>query len=408
MKISDKQNKVWKTITIGDGFKFSGGSQPAKKHFVYQNKPGYIRLLQTRDFKTDDHETYIPEKLANKKCNKDDIIIGRYGPPLFQVFRGKEGAYNVALIKAIPNEKIINKDYAFYFLSQRDLRDYLEGLSQRSGGQTGIEMDKLLKYPLVLPPIDKQKEIVDILSTWDETLYHLDELIFKSKKKRKSANRRLLFGINRLDLDKEKNNYLKSKYFSYPSDWKLVSIANIAQESKERNGHKNITVLSCTKYNGLVDSLDYFGKQVFSDDLSNYKVVKNGEFAYATNHIEEGSIGYQDFIEHGLVSPMYTVFSVNSKLVNSYFLYYLLKTSLFIHIYGNMTSGTVNRRGSLRWKEFSKIKIALPTIREQNQIVEIISHIDEEINLLENKKRLILKQKKGLMQRLLTGKVRLS
>ena len=72
-------------------------------------------------------------------------------------------------------------------------------------------------------------------------------------------------------------------------------------------------MLSCTKYDGLVPSLEYFGKQIYSNDLSTYKIVPLNHFVYATNHIEEGSIGYQSNYGNGLISPMYKVFSTNKN-----------------------------------------------------------------------------------------------
>ena len=66
-------------------------------------------------------------------------MIGRYGPPIFQILRGIEGAYNVALMKAIPHESVI-KDYLYYTLKREDLFKYIELLSQRSSGQTGIDL----------------------------------------------------------------------------------------------------------------------------------------------------------------------------------------------------------------------------------------------------------------------------
>lgn len=79
---------------------FIGGSQPDKKYFEYEPSEDNIRLIQIRDYKTDNYITYIPKKLAKKFCSKEDIMIGRYGPPIFQILEGIEGAYNVALMKA--------------------------------------------------------------------------------------------------------------------------------------------------------------------------------------------------------------------------------------------------------------------------------------------------------------------
>jgi type I restriction enzyme, S subunit len=156
---------------------------------------------------------------------------------------------------------------------------------------------------------------------------------------------------------------------------------------------------------GLVDSLTYFNKQVFSLDTSTYKVVTRGQFAYATNHIEEGSIGYQDVYDKGLVSPMYTVFETNKDMDDSY-LYKVFKSVVYLHIFRANTSSSVDRRGSLRWKEFAKLPIPLPPIEEQKQIAAILTTARQEIDLLKKQAEAYRRQKRGLMQRLLTGEWR--
>jgi len=145
----------WADLNIGDLIKFSGGSHPPQKVFLFEEQVGYVRLIQTRDYRTDNYKTFIPTHLAKKFCNEDDIMIGRYGPPVFQIFRGLNGAYNVALIKASPCNKV-DKNYCYYFLTRPELRLYIESLSQRSGGQTGVEIDKLNDHPFPIPPLHEQ------------------------------------------------------------------------------------------------------------------------------------------------------------------------------------------------------------------------------------------------------------
>ena len=135
----------------------------------------------------------------------------------------------------------------------------------------------------------------------------------------------LLFGSTNSNSDTSK----RTRWFAVPDHWKIVKIGSIAKEVKATNDSgENIPVLSCTKYDGLVNSLEYFGKQVFSLDTSTYKVVSRGQFAYATNHIEEGSIGYQNLHDKGLVSPMYTVFKTDKNIDDGY-LYKVLKTETY-------------------------------------------------------------------------------
>lgn len=158
-----------KKVTIKDVCDFIGGSQPPKKVFISEYKEGYIRLIQTRDYKTDDFLTYIPIDTAKKVCNNQDIIIGRYGPPVFQIFRGLEGAYNVALMKAVPKNNILN-DYLYYFLKQEAIFKYVEKLSLRTGGQTGVDLDSLNQYPVLLPDLPYQERVAKVLKSLDDKI----------------------------------------------------------------------------------------------------------------------------------------------------------------------------------------------------------------------------------------------
>lgn len=146
--------KGFPLLTINDVIKFEGGSQPPKTAFEYTPSPDNIRLIQIRDYKTDDYITYIPKCLARRFCDEDDIMIGRYGPPIFQILKGIKGAYNVALMKAVPLKG--NKEFIRAFLEQKCLLHYLENFARRVAGQDGIQMDKLKSYPFPYPPIEQQ------------------------------------------------------------------------------------------------------------------------------------------------------------------------------------------------------------------------------------------------------------
>ena len=159
----------WMTVSVEDVVKFQGGSQPPRDTFEYQSREGVIRLVQIRDYKSDEFITYIPTDLARRFCDETDVMIGRYGPPIFQILRGIKGAYNVALIKAVPNEERLSKDYLFWFLKQQKLFEAINHLSRRSSGQTGIDMDFLKKYSLSLPPVKVQQLIVNLFDSFEKS-----------------------------------------------------------------------------------------------------------------------------------------------------------------------------------------------------------------------------------------------
>lgn len=154
-------------LRIEDVCGFVGGSQPPKSEFISSPKEGYVRLIQTRDYKTAAFPTYIRSTSTKKFCDANDIMIGRYGPPIFQICRGLTGAYNVALLKAKPQE-CIDREYLYYFLKQDAVFQYVDKLSARTGGQTGVDLVSLNKYPIRLPEdIFDQQKLVSVLSALD-------------------------------------------------------------------------------------------------------------------------------------------------------------------------------------------------------------------------------------------------
>ncbi len=164
-----------------------------------------------------------------------------------------------------------------------------------------------------------------------------------------------------------------------PEDWDVRKLGDFATSVNTRFSEQiNAPILSMTKHKGFVKSLEYFNKQVFSNDISNYKLVTKNNFAYATIHLDEGSIGLLKDFENGYISPMYTVFTVDST-VNHVYLLLLMKTEPYLYKYDALGEGTVNRRKSVKFSELSKLKIPLPLLSEQQKIASILSNIDSQI-----------------------------
>lgn len=393
----------WERREVGENIIFSGGSQPPRDHFISEPKDGYIRLIQIRDYKSDKFATYIPKNLARKFCNADDVMIGRYGPPIFQILRGIEGAYNVALIKATPRPDV-DKDFMFYFLKREPLLRFIESFQQRTSGQTGIEMDMLKAYPMPLPPLTEQKKIAEILSTWDQAITLTERLLENSQQRKKGLMQQLLTGKRRLVKSNTKLTTKKTKTGELPGDWAYPKIAQICHQVTDKNIYdQQYPVLACSKHYGFVDSLKYFKKRVYSEDLTGYRVIPRGCIGFPANHVEEGSIGLQNLYDYGLVSPIYVVARPDSQKVNADYLYALLKTDHYRQIFSAATNASVDRRGSLRWKEFSQIHVPLPPLSEQSQIAEVLNLATKEITKLETDIDLLKQEKKALMQQLLTG-----
>lgn len=150
----------WQEYTFSDVVKIIGGSQPPKAEFKYEEQDGYIRLIQIRDYRSDNYKVFIPLTRAKRFVEKNDVMIGRYGPPIFQILRGLEGAYNVALMKAVPKAEVLDNDYLYWFLKNYKLYNFIEAGSDRTAGQSGVNKKHLESYPVILPPIHEQQEIV--------------------------------------------------------------------------------------------------------------------------------------------------------------------------------------------------------------------------------------------------------
>lgn len=137
---------------------------------------------------------------------------------------------------------------------------------------------------------------------------------------------------------------------------------------------EGLPVYSVTKHEGFVPSAEYFKKQVFSRNTSGYTVVRQGQFAYATIHLDEGSIGYAP--EDCVVSPMYTAFAIDERLVDRRYFYRLVKSPDMIARYGTLGNGTVHRRRSISLERFADLSIALPPLDEQRRIAAILDKAD--------------------------------
>lgn len=157
----------------------------------------------------------------------------------------------------------------------------------------------------------------------------------------------------------------------------MVRLGDLVVTSGRKAGAAgtDLPVYSVTKHRGFVPSLEYFKKQVFSRDLSNYSRVESGEFAYATIHLDEGSIGIAG--TECLISPMYTIFKVmkGAKVHAPYLLRYL-KSPRALTEYSRLGKGSVHRRRSISFAALSQMSVPLPPLEEQRRIATTLDQAD--------------------------------
>jgi type I restriction enzyme S subunit len=117
----------WEVKRLGDLFDFVGGSQPPKIEHIHEERPGYVRFIQNRDYGSSSHVTYIAESRRNKYCDRLDIMVDKYGEPGRTRF-GLAGAYNVALANLLPIASH-QREWLRGLISEPDFNAYLAGAS---------------------------------------------------------------------------------------------------------------------------------------------------------------------------------------------------------------------------------------------------------------------------------------
>ena len=144
---------------------FQGGSQPPKNEWSFEQKDGYIRMLQIRDFTQTRNveKEYIKLTSSTKTCVTEDILIARYGASIGKILTGLSGAYNVAIMKTIPNEGILNKSYLKYYLLSNYFQNGINSVGARAA-QAGFNKEDLSKLYIPVVSLVQQKLIVDKLN----------------------------------------------------------------------------------------------------------------------------------------------------------------------------------------------------------------------------------------------------
>ncbi|MCB9235271.1 MAG: restriction endonuclease subunit S [Bacteroidia bacterium] len=381
----------WKEKRLGDLVEIVSGVSPS---LFKLNSTGLIPYLKVEDLNNCDKYQKESRLYSDEKRNiipKGSIIFPKRGAA---ILNNKVRINTVSvqmdsnLMAIYPKKEDLLNEYLYYQITYQQLHKIAD-----TSTIPQINNKHIIPYSFPLSPLPEQRAIAHVLGQMDRAIQLNDELVAAKELRKKWLMQNLLTGKMRLK--------------GFEGEWKKVPIKEVAKEISIRNKEdKDLIVLSCTKYDGLVPSLEYFGRKIYSDDTSNYKIVPKNHFAYATNHIEEGSIGYQGEYDEALISPMYTIFKTKDSVDDQYF-FMLLKSHKLVSEYGARMEGSIDRRGGLRWSGFSMIKVPLPSLPEQVAIAQVLGAADKELGLLRAKGDLLREQKQGMMQVLLTGEVRL-
>lgn len=158
------------------------------------------------------------------------------------------------------------------------------------------------------------------------------------------------------------------------SKFKIQKLGNLITEVSIRNNKKEVSeVFSVTNSEGFIRSTDYFDKEVFSKNISNYKIVTQNQFAYNPSRINVGSIDFLKETFDVVISPLYIVFECEKSLLPHYLLRYL-KSPVGITQIRSKTRGAV--RDNLTFNSLSEINIPITSIQEQRKIIKLLSDIE--------------------------------
>jgi len=193
------------------------------------------------------------------------------------------------------------------------------------------------------------------------------------------------------------------RFPGFDGGWKEVKLGTVL---KERSETKNefLELLAITSKNGIVKRTEIIGKDNSSEDKSKYKRICPLDIGYNTMRMWQGVSGVSEY--EGIVSPAYTILKPTDK-VDSYFIGYLFKDPKVVNMFWRYSQGLVDDTLNLKYSNLKIIKVTIPVdVNEQKAIAEILQTIDKSLELMEEELEALRLQKKGLMQLLLTGIVR--
>ena len=408
--------KDWKRFRLGDIAIFFSGGTPLTTNKNYYNgtipfiKSAEIYFETTQEFLTD-------EGLQNssaKWVSKGDLLFALYGANSGEVAVSKiDGVINQAVL-CIKNDKQISDTtflYNYFLMAKRFLvAKFLQG------GQGNLSAQIIKQIQIPLPPLAEQEKIAQILGVWDKGISVLKSLIEAKTKRKKALMQRLLTPPCESPTPSLRASETSAAIYNKSVDCHDLTASNLAKTEKNSKAKQSLRFAEFTdKWQEM-----RLGDIIFAttSNLTLQNIDDKGEFpVFGAN----GLIGYINFYHKeneclGVVkdgagvgrtyflpkksSALNTLQYIETNQADIKFVYYL-----FLNIkWTNWIKGSTIPH--IFFNDYKNLIIKLPTLAEQKKIAQVLSACDKEIELLKAKFQCLKTQKKGLMQRLLNGKVR--
>ncbi|MDQ0160019.1 type I restriction enzyme S subunit [Alkalibacillus salilacus] len=410
--MSEKTQHGWTFDKLGNYVKLQGGNAFKSRDF----KDNGIPLLRIANIRNNGIEldgiAYIDDEIAKTYSSyllkESNVVIAMSGATT-----GKTGIIKKENLPLLLNQRVgvfkIKKDNFM-------IQDYLRFVVQSSyfqnvikidaigGAQPNISPKQIESIHVYIPPLDEQQKIAAILSSVDKAIDKTKEIIEETETVKKGLMQQLL--INGI----RSHNFKVSPIGSIPEAWQVLSFNKVFDRIRTKNYNNNQNVLTISGEKGLVNQLDYFNKSVSSKNLSNYIYLEKGDFAYNksySNGYPLGAIKMLDKYDNGVVSTLYICFRLKQPYLQSFYKHYFDSGLWNRQVYniapeGGRSHGLLN----VGVKDFFEILIPVPSIEEQQEISDRINAIEYKKEIEQKKLSKLTNIKQGLMQQLLTGKVR--
>ena len=281
-----------------------------------------------------------------------------------------------------------------------------------SSAQPGLSVDKLLRYRITIPPLPEQQKIAQILSTWDKAISKMEALIDQKKQLKKGLMQQLLTGKKRFKEFVKSDKMKETKLGMIPEDWEAPLFGEIfkmnsgSTPSRARPEYFKGNILWVTSgeldYNVIENTWEKISKE--GARSSSLTIYPKDTFLIAITGLEAaGTRGRCAILgKGGTVNQSCMAFEKRDDVNTAYqFFFY---RHFAEHITFTFAQGS--KQQSLPKKILTKVTFIKPPIAEQRKMASVLSSANQEIISLGKQLDKLKEQKKGLMQKLLTGEVR--
>lgn len=305
-------------------------------------------------------------EVKNSLLPAESVCVSCIGSDLGKVVITKEPTVtNQQFNSIIPNNE---NDASFIYYLMTVVGKHLNILSKTSTAVPIINKATFSAYEIEVPSINDQKKISKILSSLDDRI-EVNKQINDNLDQQAQALYKSWF----VDFEPFSNGgFDESELGMIPKGWKVKELGEVTEpQTAKVKDRTDVKVLSPVTTGELVLSEEYFSKQVFSENIAKYIVVKPFDFAYNPARVNIGSLGMNTFDFDGCVSPVYVVFRCAENY--QYFFDLFRKTDYFKEEVKTRAIGGV--RQTLGYKDFSLIKVVYPPEMVIEQFNEIYSKL---------------------------------